>query len=161
MAKYSRDLDESLVQKVKTLSKEFSLDAYDINVDVIRLNKRKTYGEVIKPNDYAKLYANNSNTVAIALCEEVITQFDEQSQNLLIENLLEQIKPQEDKEGNVKVKIEKPQINLCLSTYQRYGNVATQKLETVILTLEQMAEEEKMAKEAERAEKKERKQKKD
>jgi len=159
MAKYSRDLDENLVLKVKQLSNEFSLDSYGIKVEAIRLKKGKTYGEVVKANDLVKLFTGDENIVAVALYEEVMSQFDEQTQNLLIENLLEQIEPQEDNDGNVKVKIVKPQINLGRQTYQKYGNVATQKLETVILTLEQMAEEEKMQKEAEKELKKQKKQK--
>jgi len=157
MAKYSRDLDESLIEKVNVLSQQYGFKEKDIKLDIIRLNKKKTYGEVVKPNDYTKLVNDGKNVVAIALCEDLMLQFDEQMQTILIENLLEQIQSQEDNDGNVKIKIEKPQINIGINTYHRYGKLAADKLETVLLTIEQMAEEERMEKEAQKAERKERK----
>ena len=160
MAKYSRDLDPTLVEKVTTLAQQFGFKENGVKLEPIRLKKGKTYGVVLQPNEVSKVFSDGlDSVVAVALYEDLFNQLDDQTQTVLIENLLEQILMQEDKEGNIKVKIEKPQLNLGLFTYHRYGNIATQKLEAVILTLDQMAEQEKAEKEAKKAQKREKKEK--
>jgi len=157
MAKYSRDLDDALVAKVKNLSAQYGLQEAGIRVEAIRLTKGKTYGEVKQANELTQLFTGEDNIVAVALYEEVMEQFDDVAQDMLIKNLLEQILVQEDKEGGYKVKIEKPQLNVGVGTYQFYGKEIMDVLETVILTLDQMAEQEKAAKEAAKEAKKQNK----
>ena len=147
MAKYARDLDETLVQKVKSLSNQFGLKEQGVKIEAVRLKKGKTYGEVLKPNDLVKLFTGEENVVAVALYEELFDQCDEQTQDVLIENLLGQIYATTDKDDKLKIKIEKPQLNVELSVYHRYGNIATQKLEAAILILDQLAEQEKQQRE--------------
>ena len=50
---------------------------------------------------------------------------DDQTQNLWIEGLLSQISYDEEKE---KVIITKPELQMSLGMYRKYGNVATQKI---------------------------------
>ena len=154
MAKYSRDLDSTLVEKVKNISSQFGLKERGVKVEAIRLVKGATYGEVMKANELTKLFTGEEDIVAVALYEDLFVKLDEKTQNILIENLLEQILVEDTKDGDIKIKIDKPQLNLGVITYHRYGDVATQTLETVILTLDQMAEQEKELKEMEKAEKK-------
>ena len=90
----------------------------------------------------------------IALYEELFDKLDENVQNILIRNLLEQINAEESKDGmSIKVKIEKPQLNIGLETYHLYGDIATQALEGVLLILDQMAEQEREMKELAKQEK--------
>ena len=153
MAKYSRDLDSTLVEKVKNISTQFGLKEKGVKVEAIRLTKGKTYGEVMKAGELTKLFTGEEDIVAVALYEDLFDKLDEKTQDVLIGNLLEQIFVEETKDGDIKIKIEKPQLNLGLFTYHRYGNDAVQSLEAVILTLDQMAEQEKELKEAQKAEK--------
>jgi hypothetical protein len=152
MAKYSRDLDSALVEKVKTVATQFALKERGVKVEAIKLIKGSTYGEVMKANELTKLFTGEDDIVAVALYEDLFDKIDEKMQYVLIENLLEQIVVEETKDGGYKIKIEKPQINLGLSTYHRYGNVATQNLEAALLILDQMAEQEKELKEMRKAE---------
>lgn len=158
MAKYSHDLDDALVKRVKNLSAEYGLKEWGVNVDAIRLNKSKgTFGEVVKGNDLGNLYAGEE-IIAVALYEELFDQVDEQTQDLWIETLLSQITVEEDKEGNTKVKIVKPEINIPISIYHKYGNVAAQKCELAYLTFQQLKEKADAEKEAKREAKKNKKQ---
>lgn len=157
MAKYSKDLDETYVQKVKNLSMQFGLKEMGVQVEAIALLKGKVYGEVKTANDLMKLFTGKEDVVAVAINEELFDRLDDGTQDILIENLLEQIKVDEDKEGNLKIKIEKPQICLGIQTYRKYGNVATQSLEASLLTIDQIAEQEAEQKELLKAEKKQNK----
>ena len=155
MAKYSLDLDEKYVNKVKMLSTQFGLRESGVRLEAIRMRKGKTYGEVKKAGEVGDLFTGQ-NLVVVALYEEVFDRLDEKIQDVLIENLLEQIYVQE-KEDGTSIKIEKPQLNLGIQTYHKYGNIATQNLEAVLLVLDQMTEQEKAEKEARKEEKRQNK----
>ena len=153
MAKYSKDLDSKFVTRVRQISTEFPMLG-EIKIEPIRLIKGNTYGEVMKANELTQLFTGEENVVAVALYEELFDKLDENVQNILIRNLLEQINAEETKDGmNIKVKIEKPQLNLGLETYHLYGDIATQALEGVLLILDQMAEQEREMKELAKQEK--------
>ena len=108
----------------------------------------------MKANELTQLFTGEENVVAIALYEELFDKLDENVQNILIRNLLEQINAEESKDGmSIKVKIEKPQLNIGLETYHLYGDIATQALEGVLLILDQMAEQEREMKELAKQEK--------
>lgn len=153
MAKYSKDLDSKFVTKVRQISTEFPMLS-EIKIEPIRLIKGNTYGEVMKANELTQLFTGEENVVAVALYEELFDKLDENVQNILIRNLLEQINVEESKDSmSIKVKIEKPQLNLGLETYHLYGDIATQALEGVLLILDQMAEQEREMKELAKQEK--------
>jgi len=153
MSKYARDLDESLVAKVKNLSTQFGLKEQGINVEAIRLKKTKnTIGEVVKGNDLVKLFAGE-DIVAVALYEDAFDLVDDQTQTIWIEGLLEQIVSEEDKEGNVKIKINKPELQLGVGVYHKYGKVAMDKAELALLTIDQIRDREREEKEAKKAKK--------
>ena len=153
MAKYSKDLDSKFVTRVRQISTEFPMLG-EVKIEPIRLIKGNTYGEVMKANELTQLFTGEENVVAVALYEELFDKLDENVQNILIRNLLEQINVEESKDSmSIKVKIEKPQLNLGLETYHLYGDIATQALEGVLLILDQMAEQEREMKELAKQEK--------
>ena len=157
MAQYSKDLDENLENKVKTLAVTYGLANPDVEVWALRLNKiGKDVGEVVKGNDLLKMKAGK-NVVAIALLEEAFQEVDEPTQNIWIESLLSQVYYDGEKE---KVIIEKPEIAITAGMYNKYGDVAVNKAVLAQLTLEQLREEEKERKEQEKLAKKEKKSKK-
>ena len=160
MAKYSLDLDEKLKAKVKNLSAQYGLKDSGVLIEPIRLLKGKTYGEVKQSSEMTQLFSGKDNMVVVALYEELFEQFDEKTQDMLIFNLLEQIVPQEDKDGNVKVKVGGTQLNVGLNTYHTYSKAILDGLEAVLLTLDQMEEQEKAAKEQAKEERKANKKKK-
>lgn len=151
MAKYSRDLDENLVSKVKTMAVTYGLGDSDLEVLPLKLNKiGKDVGEIVKGNDLLKIKAGK-NVVAIALLEEAFLQVDDATQNIWIEGLLSQVYYDPEKE---KVKIEKPEIAITAGMYNKYEGLAVDKAVLAQLTLEQLREQEKGRKEQEKLMKK-------
>ena len=151
MAKYSRDLDENLVSKVKTMAVTYGLGDSDLEVLPLKLNKiGKDVGEIVKGNDLLKIKAGK-NVVAIALLEEAFLQVDDATQNIWIEGLLSQVYYDPEKE---KVKIEKPEIAITAGMYNKYEGLAVDKAVLAQLTLEQLREQEKERKEQEKLMKK-------
>lgn len=144
MKKYSRDLDKDLELKVKSMADSVGLTDYGVNIEAIRLNKTKnTIGEVLQGNDLLKLFTGEDNLVAIALYEDAFLAVDDATQNVWIEGLLSQISFDTEKE---KVVITKPEIQVSLGMYNKYGNVATQKAELALHVIHQIQEKEKEGK---------------
>lgn len=151
MGKYARDLHDGLERKVKSMAQSIGLTDMGVNVDAIRLKKSKnSIGEVVQGNDLAKLYAGEENLVAVALYEDAFLCVDDQTQNLWIEGLLSQISYDEEKE---KVIITKPELQMSLGMYRKYGNVATQKYELALMTVQQLAEKTKAEKDTKKKKK--------
>lgn len=148
MSKYSRDLDESLEQKVKDIASAAGLREKGITVEPIRLNSKKTYGEVLKSNELISLFTGDSDMVCVAVNEELLDNFDDETQNLLIESLISQIW-YDDEKG--KIVIAKPELSVGLGMYHKYKEVAVQKMELVYYTLQQLEEKRKEEKEAKKA----------
>lgn len=157
MAKYSRDLNENLVNKVKSIAMAQGLTDTDIEIWPLALNKiGKEVGEIVKGSDLTNLKAGK-NVVAIALCEEAFNQVDDKTQNMWIESLISQIYYDAEKE---KIKIEKPEITVTSGMYNKYQGLAVDMAVLGQLTMEQLREQEKERKEQEKLLKKEKKSKK-
>ena len=157
MAKYSRDLDENLVNKVKSIATTQGLTDTDIEIWPLALNKiGNNVGEIVKGSDLTNLKAGK-NVVAIALCEEAFRQVDDKTQNMWIEALISQIYYDSKKE---KIKIEKPEISVTTGMYNKYQGLAVDMAVLAQLTMEQLREQEKERKEQEKLLKKEKKSKK-
>jgi len=136
MGKYARDLDENLEKKVKQIAKEVGLIDCGISIEAIRLRKsKKNVGEIVQGNDLVKLFTGEENLVAIALYEEAFLLVDDQTQNIWIENLISQISYNEEKE---KVVITKPELQVGIGMYHKYGNIAVQKAELALMTIQQI-----------------------
>lgn len=141
MGKFSRDLDESLEKKVKTLAREMHITDWGINVEAIRLKKsKKEVGTVLKANDLVTLFTGDESLVAVALYEEALNRMDSQNQDLVIRSLLSQISYDADKD---KIVITKPELQISLSMYRQFGDIAVKSAELQLLTLAQIADEEK------------------
>jgi hypothetical protein len=141
MGKFSRDLDESLEKKVKTLAREMHITDWGINVEAIRLKKsKKEVGTVLKANDLVTLFTGDESLVAVALYEEALNRMDSQNQDLVIRSLLSQISYDADKD---KIVITKPELQISLGMYRQFGDLAVKSAELQLLTLAQIAEEEK------------------
>jgi len=154
MAKYSRDLDEALEKKVKELASSAGLREQGITIEPIRLNSKKSYGEVIKANELVTLFTGDSDMVCIAVNEELFDELDGQTQTVLIESLLSQVSYDSEKE---KVVITKPEIHVGLGMLHKYNEVVVQKLESAyyaLLQIEERKKKEKEERKAARAEKK-------
>ena len=157
MAKYSRDLDENLVNKVKSIATTQGLTDTDIEIWPLALNKiGNNVGEIVKGSDLTNLKAGK-NVIAIALCEEAFNQVDDKTQNMWIEALISQIYYDSKKE---KIKIEKPEISVTTGMYNKYQGLAVDMAVLAQLTMEQLREQEKERKEQEKLLKKEKKSKK-
>lgn len=151
MGKFSRDLDPELEGKVKSLAVEMGLKAMGINIEPIRLKKsKKDFGVVLKSSDLVTLFTGDDSLVAVALYEEAFNRVDDQTQEIWIRSLLNQISYDMDKD---KIIITKPELQVSLGLYHKLGNVAVQKAELAILVLQQIAEEEKEKKEAKKKDK--------
>jgi hypothetical protein len=148
MSKYFRDLDLELVKEVKNLANKYGLSECGVELEFIRLKNKKNapYGEVLKSSDLVKLYAQKENLVVIALNEELMNLFDEETRTILIENLLEQIVTDVNKDGDIKINIKKPEISVGLGTYHKYQEKVIEKLELVLLTQQQLLEQEELEK---------------
>ena len=141
MGKFSRDLDESLEKKVKALAREMHITDWGINVEAIRLKKsKKEVGTVLKANDLVTLFTGDESLVAVALYEEAFNRMDSQNQDLVIRSLLSQISYDADKD---KIVITKPELQINLGMYRQFGDLAVKSAELQLLTLAQIAEEEK------------------
>lgn len=153
MAKYTKDLDENLVNKVKQMAVTYGLG--EVKVEALRQNKiGKNVVEILKGNDLVKLFAGK-DVVALALCEEAFLNVDEKNQNLWLETALAQIYYDPEKE---QIKIEKPELNIPIGIYNKYNTVALDSAVLADLTLEQLREQEKERKEQEKLLKKTKKQ---
>ena len=157
MAKYSKDLNENLVNKVKALAASYSLTDSGVKVEAVALNKvGKDVVEIAKGNDVTKLFSDK-DVVVIALLEEAFLSVDDKTQNMWIESALSQIYYDSEKE---KIKIEKPEITVTAGMYNKYKGLAVDMAVLAQLTIEQIREQEKERKEQEKLLRKEKKSKK-
>lgn len=151
MSKFSNDLNEDLVNKVKNIAASLSIDKI-IDIRAVRLTKtKKDIGVIVKGNEITELFTNNDSIVVIGLYEDAFVQFDDKTQNFFIEMLLSQVSYDFDKD---KIVITKPEINIPLGVYKKYGEEAVRNAELALLTIEQIHEKEKEEKELEKENKK-------
>lgn len=151
MAKYSRELDETLERKVKELANAAGFREMGITVEPINLNSKKLYGEVIKANELVTLFTGDADMICIAVNSELFEVLDEQSQDILIESLLSRVYYDSEKE---KIVINKPELNVELGMYHKYKDIAVQKLELAYYTLKQIEDKKKQEKESKKKAKK-------
>ena len=148
MSKYLKDLDLQLVNEVKAYANQIGFSEYGIEIETVCIINKKNapYGEVLRSNEILKLFSNKDNLIIIALNEDIMLQFDEETRRMLIENLFEQIMFEEKEDGELKISIKKPEIAVGLGTYHKYKDKIIEKLELVILTKQQMIEQENLKK---------------
>ena len=137
-----RDLiNQDLETKVKNLATEMGLKSQGINVEVCGLKKsKKDIGLVLKGNDVVERFTNDPSLVLIALYEKAFERVDEQTQDMWIMSLLNQISYDLEKD---KVIVTKPEINVSLGMYRKFGDLSIKKAELALLTIQQIIDEEK------------------
>lgn len=148
MSKYSRDLDEKYEKKIREMAAQTDLRENGVTIEPIRLNSKKSYGEVIKSNELVQLFTGDDSMVCIAVNEELFDTLDDQTTTILIEALLSQVSYDTEKE---KVLITKPEISVGLGMLHKYKEVAVQKIEAAYYGLQQIEQKKKEEKEAKKA----------
>lgn len=151
--KYSRNLDEDLKAKVTALA--IAKRDMGITIEPIKLTSKKSYGEVVKSNELTSLFTGNPDMVCVAINEDLFTKvLDDETQDILIRNLLSTITYDNEKE---KVVINKPEIAFSVEMLHEYKGVIAQKIEVAYHGLQQLEEMRREQKEAEKAAKAEKK----
>ena len=136
--KYSKDLDENLKTLVIEAVKKAGLDKI-VDVKPIRMLKSKgCICEVIKGNALTELFAGE--VVAIAIFEDAMFNMTEESQAMLIEGAVSQIYYDFEKD---KLTINKPELNVSLGMYRKYGDEYVKTLEASMIAVDQINEQEK------------------
>ena len=144
MSKYSKDLDQNLVEMVEAEVAKTNLSQIGVRVEPIKLNKSTgSIGEVLKGNDLVKLFMNGDDLVAVALFEEAFMMVDEETKGLWIESLVSQISYDIDKD---KLIITKPELAVPLGMYRKYGSKIVDKTELALITVSSIEENKKKEK---------------
>lgn len=139
MAKYSKDIDEDLKKKVLNAIENTTLGSYGLDIEVIRLTKsKKEIGEVLRGSSLVSLFTGKPELIVIALYEEAFERVDEETQDIWIESLISQIGYDDEKD---KIIITKPELNVPLGLYRKYGDLAVKKTELSIMTVQQIVNE--------------------
>lgn len=146
------EADDVLAEKIKKIADELSISRYvDVQPRYLTKPLKNSVGSVYKGNDVSTTITNRDNTVVVAIYGEAFDRVDEQTQDFWLRNLISQIEYDFDKD---KINICKNMITIPLGIYQNYGQEAIDKKELEILTLNQLADEEKERKAAEKEMKK-------
>ena len=131
----------NLEKKVKNLAIEMGIKSQGINVEVCGLKKsKKDVGIILKGNDIVERFTNDSSLVLVALYEKAFERVDEQTQDMWIMALLNQVSYDLSKD---KVVMTKPELNIGLGMYRKFGELAIKKAELALLTIQQINDEEK------------------
>lgn len=144
MGKYSRDLDEKYVKKIKEMVAATGLRECGVTIEPICLNSKKSYGEIIKSNEFVQLFTGDKDMVGLAVNEQLFDTLDEQTITVLIDSLLSQISYDGEKD---KVVITKPEISVGIGMLHKYKEVAVQKIEAAYYGLQQIEQKKKEEKE--------------
>lgn len=143
------DENAELIKKVAT---ELSLSRYvDIQPRYLAKPLKNNVGGVWKWNDVSATLTDKDNTIVVGIYGEAFDRVDEETREFWVRSLLNQIEYDFDKD---KICINKDLITMPLSIYQQYGNIAMQKKELEIHTINMLIEEEKERKAAEKEAKK-------
>lgn len=138
MGKYSKDLNSKLVAMVEAAVAETNLEQIGVRVEAIKMNKSKgVIGEVLKGNDLMKLFNQGDDIVAIALFEEAFMVVNERTRQLWIELLVSQAWYDIDKD---KLVITKPELNIPVGMYRKYGAEVVDAMEVALMTVESINE---------------------
>lgn len=153
MSKFIKmEAGDEYAELIKKVATELSLTRYvDIQPRYLAKPLKNNVGCVAKGNDVSFTLTDNNNAVVVGIYGEAFDRVDEQTREFWVRSLLSQIEYDFDKD---KINVNKDLITMPLSIYQQYGNVAMQKKELEIHTINMLIEEEKERKAAEKEAKK-------
>ena len=138
MGKFSRDLDEALSKKVKNLASEIGLGNY-VNIEPLLLKSKREIGCVMKANELTTLFTGDDSLIAVGINADAFDRVDEQVQEVWIRGLLAQVEYDFEKD---KINIKKPELQIDLGVYHKFGDIAVKNAELAVLTLQQITDEE-------------------
>lgn len=140
------------VDLVRKVASRKSIGNY-VEFEVYNLKRsKKDVIKVQKANEIVELALEKEDVIVVSIYETAFDRVDEQTKELWIENALNQVHYDIEKD---KVTIGgEPTITVDLGMYRAYKDVIIQKLELAALTLQQIQDEEKEKKAQEKAAKK-------
>lgn len=143
------------VDLVNKVAKRKSISNY-VEFQVFNLRKsKKDVIKIQKANEIVELALEKEDVIVVSIYEQAFDMVDEQTRELWIENALNSVHYDLEKD---KVTIGgEPTITVDLGMYRTYKDVIIQKLELAALTLQQIADAEKEKKAQEKAMKKSKK----
>lgn len=152
MAKSLTQASPEYVDLVKeVVATKSNLNYIEFQVYNIKKSKKDVI-KVQKANELVELALDKEDLVVVSLYERAFDLVDEQTKRLWIENAINAVRYDMEKE---KVVIDAgPTINVGLGMYHAYGDVIIQKLELAALTLQQIEDQDKEKKAQEKAAKK-------
>lgn len=153
MSKFIKmETGDEYAELIKKVATELSLTRYvDIQPRYLAKPLKNNVGGVWKWNDVSATLTDRDNTIVVGIYGDAFDRVDEETRAFWVRSLLSQIEYDFDKD---KICINKDLITLPLSIYQQYGNIALQKKELEIHTINTLLEEEKERKAAEKEAKK-------
>ena len=149
MSKFIKmEAGDEYAELIKKVATELSLSRYvDIQPRYLAKPLKNNVGGVWKWNDVSATLTDKDNTIVVGIYGEAFDRVDEETREFWVRSLLNQIEYDFDKD---KICINKDLITMPLSIYQQYGNIAMQKKELEIHTINMLIEEEKERKAAEK-----------
>lgn len=162
MAKFFK-ADESIVKLVDEIANELGLAQYGIDFETLDVVNLKEVVKIVKANEYAEYLSNRESLILVLINGEAFDLLPDGPDEHGVDNrymwlrlAMEQIAYDSEKD---KIIIGCPKIDVPVSMYEKYKNVAVDAALLAQYTLAQMAEK-KAAERAEKAaQKKERKKK--
>lgn len=152
MAKSLTQASPEYVDLVKeVVATKSNLNYIEFQVYNIKKSKKDVI-KVQKANELVELALDKEDLVVVSLYERAFDMVDDQTKRLWIENAINAVRYDMEKE---KVVIDAgPTINVGLGMYHAYGDIIIQKLELAALTLQQIEDQDKEKKAQEKAAKK-------
>jgi hypothetical protein len=141
------DETQNLVDSV--LNTKSNLLTYGLQIDVIGVKKSNELIKVAKGTEVIEHYADKTDIVIIYIYEAAFDLLDEQTKRINIENAIEGIVFDSEKD---KITIVKTNINMYSSIYKTHKFAAVEALEMASLVIGQIEQEEKDNKEAKKIE---------
>ena len=142
---------EKLVQDVAT---EMGLTQMGVEFQALNTKKAKEVVKISKASEVTEILSDKENLVVVIVYEEAFDRVDEKDRWMWIRMALDCVSYDMEKD---KISLNTPIVAVPLGYYQKYGNVAVQKAELALLTIQQIQDEEKERKAAEKALKKSKK----
>lgn len=139
------DPSEDIVKIVNEISTELGLDAYGLDVQPLCVTKASEVCKIVKANSLAE-YATKRDNLIFVLCYEDVFEgrdreghpiADEKTKYLWIRNAMETISYDTEKE---KLILKCPMINIPLSFYEKFKDVAINSARLGLYTMAQVSE---------------------
>lgn len=136
---------EKLVQDVAT---EMGLVQMGVEFQALNTKKAKEVVKISKASEVTEILSDKENLVVVIVYEEAFDRVEEKDRWMWIRMALDCVSYDMEKD---KISLNTPIVAVPLGYYQKYGNLAVQKAELALLTIQQIQDEEKEKKAAEKA----------